>query len=114
MDNSGYHSKGGNARAEKLSAEERKDIAKRAASARWNKDVPEALYGSPDRPLMVGGKEIQAFVLDDETRVLTQASFLEALGRHRKANVRDEGGEERLPAILQGKAIRPYISQELI
>jgi hypothetical protein len=45
--------------------------------------------------------------------VLTQASFLEALGRHRKANVRREGGEEPLPPILQGKAINPFISQEI-
>ncbi len=76
--------------------------------------TPKVIYGSPDSPLKIGGKEIQCYVLDDETRVLTQASFLEALGRHRKANVRKKGGEERLPAILQGKAINPFISQELI
>lgn len=52
-------------------------------------------------------------MLEDGTRVLTQASFLEALGRHRKANVRREGGEERMPAILQGKAIKPFVSQEI-
>lgn len=109
-----HHSKGGRARAESLSPENRKKIAQKAASARWNKDVPEALYGSPEKPLVVGGNEIQCFVLEDETRVLTQASFLEALGRHRKANVRNEGGEERLPAILQGKSINPFISKELI
>lgn len=102
------------ARADKLSPEERSDIAKKAAIARWNKDVPEVFMGSPEKPVLIGGTEIQAYVLDDETRVLTQASFLEALGRHRKANVRDEGGEERLPAILQGKSINPFISNELI
>ncbi|MEY1556893.1 P63C domain-containing protein [Yoonia sp. R2331] len=109
-----HHSKGGKARADKLSPEDRSRIAKRAATARWNKDVPEALYGSPDKPLNVGGKEIQCFVLEDETRVLSQATFLEALGRHRKANVRNEGGDDRLPAILQGKSINPFITQELI
>jgi hypothetical protein len=51
--------------------------------------------------------------LEDGTRVITQASFLEALGRHRKANVRREGGEDRVPAILQGKAINPFIPAEL-
>lgn len=108
-----YHSKGGKARAENLDAAERRAIAKKAASARWNRDVPEALYGSPEKPLSIGGTEIQCFVLEDETRVLTQATFLEALGRHRKANVRNEGGEERLPAIIQGKSINPFISEEL-
>lgn len=105
---------GGLARAESLTGEERAAIAKKAALARWNKDFPAAIYGSPERPLTIGGQQIQCYVLDDETRVLTQASFLEALGRHRKANVRNEGGEETLPAILQGKAIKPFISQELL
>lgn len=102
------------ARANALTPEQKSEIARKAASARWNKDVPEAIYGSPEKPLSIGGHDVQAYVLDDETRVLTQASFLQALGRHRKANVRNEGGEERTPAILQGKAIKPFISQELL
>lgn len=106
-------SRGGRARAQKLSPAERKAVAIKAASARWNKDVPEAMYGSEDRPLQLGGTDIQCFVLEDETRVLTQADFLGALGRHRKANVRNEGGEDRLPAILQGKSIYPFISEDL-
>ena len=65
---------------------------------RSNKGVPEAVYGSPDRPLQIGGMEIQCFVLDDETRVLTQGSFLEAIGRHRRPNTRPQLGEERVPA----------------
>jgi hypothetical protein len=105
---------GAKARAEALSPEERASIARKAATARWNKELPAAIYGSAEKPLVIGGKEIQCYVLDDETRVLTQASFLESLGRHRKANVRNEGGEERLPAILQGKAVNPFISQELL
>lgn len=54
------------------------------------------------------------YVLQDGTRVLSQADFLQALGRHRKANVRSEGGEEHIPAILQGKAINPFISKEIL
>ncbi|MGR3515392.1 MAG: P63C domain-containing protein [Paracoccaceae bacterium] len=111
-DHNTAQSKGGRARAAGMTPERRAEIAKKAASARWNKDVPEALYGSPENPIALGGTEIQCYVLEDETRVLSQASFLEALGRHRKANVRNEG-EERLPAILQGKAINPFISEEL-
>jgi hypothetical protein len=57
---------------------------------------------------------IQCYVLENGVRVLTQADFLEALGRHRKANVRGEGAEGRLPAILQGKALAPYLTDELI
>lgn len=96
-----------------MSSEDRKAQASHAAAARW-RDVPNAICGSPDRPLRIGGVELQCYVLEDGTRVLSQAGFLEALGRHRKANVRREGGEERIPAILQGKAINPFISQEIL
>lgn len=106
--------KGGLVRAKRLSPEERSAIAKKAADARWSRSVSEAVCGSPEQPLRIGEIEIECYVLDDGRRVLTQASFLQALGRHRKANVRREGGgEEQLPAILQGKAINPYISPEV-
>ena len=46
--------KGGRERAKKLSPDERKAIAIRAAEARWSKEgkeaIPRAIYGSPDRP----------------------------------------------------------------
>jgi hypothetical protein len=104
---------GGVARAEKLSPEERSRIATNAARVRWSEDLPRAVCGSPDRPLRIGNVELQCYVLEGGTRVLSQAGFLEALGRHPKANVRREGGEERIPAILQGKAIKPFISEEI-
>jgi hypothetical protein len=104
--------RGGRARAESLSPEKRSEIAKRAAAARWSDDISEAVCGSAEQPLVIGDIEIECYVLDDGTRVITQASFLRALGRHPKANVRREGGEERVPAILQGKALKPFISAE--
>ena len=109
-------SEGGNARAAKLGAERRTEIARKAAQTRWEKaDLPQAVCGSPENPARVGGYQIQCYVLDDGTRVLTQGDFLEALGRHRKANVRREveDEQEQLPAILQGKAIKPFIDEEL-
>jgi P63C domain len=105
--------RGGIARAKRLSPEERSSIARKAAASRWSEGLTEAVCGSPDQPLRIGDIEIECYVLDDGTRVLTQAGFLEALGRHRKANVRREGGEAPLPPILQGKGINPFISQEI-
>lgn len=105
--------KGGAARAKSLTKVERHEIAKKAADARWSEDLPQAVCGSPESPLVIGDLEISAYVLEDETRVLSQGDFLVALGRHRKANVRREGGMERVPAILQGKAISPFISDEV-
>jgi len=104
-------SEGGKARAESLSPEERSKIAAKAADARWS--IPMATHGSPDSPLRIGAIEIPYYVLEGGTRVLTQAGFLEAIGRHRKARVRNRG-EDPLPAMIQGKSINPFISKELI
>jgi hypothetical protein len=103
--------KGGNARAKVLSPERRKEISKKANAERWKRDLPETVCGSPENPLRIGDIEIECYVLEDGTRVLTQRDFLLALGRHPKANVRREG--DRLPPILQGKSIRPYITDEI-
>jgi len=72
-------SKGGKARAAKLTPEERSQIAKKAAATRWNQALPQAICGSTDKPLRIADKELECYVLDDGTRVLTQAGFLQAL-----------------------------------
>jgi hypothetical protein len=112
-------SKGGLARARALTREQRQSIGRAAVEARWRKagkliEMPQATHGSSDRPLKIANIELQAYVLNDGTRVLSQAGFLEALGRHRKANVKKQGGEERVPPILQGKAINEFISKEIL
>jgi hypothetical protein len=106
---------GGVARAQRLTAEQRSEIAKKAAGVRWAGDheVREVLAGSPDKPLRIGDVEIECYVLDDDTRVITQASMLQALGRHRRAAGADDV-DLQLPPILQGKAIRPFIPADVV
>ena len=70
--------KGGLARAEALTPEQRSDIARTAAVARWTKSLPRATHEGPVR---IGGGEIQSAVLDDGRRVITQSGFMVALGR---------------------------------
>ena len=107
--------KGGRrARAARLSPAERRDIARRAARSRWHGDVSETICGSPDQPLRIGDAEIECYVLDDGTRVLTQASFLRALGRHPKANTRREGGNTPVPPILQSKALSSFVTEDIL
>ena len=72
--------KGGHARAEALSPEERKAIAKKAASARWDADIPQADF---EGAFPIGDAEVAAAVLPNGKRLLTQATFLRALGRSR-------------------------------
>lgn len=111
VDSTSYKSAGGVARAKKLSGERRSAIAKKAASARWEQ-VSEAVCGSRDRPLVIGEYEIECYVLEDGTRVITQGSFLRAFGRHERP--RKTGTEDGLPPIVQGKAIKPYVSPALL
>jgi len=101
--------KGGKARAALLSPEERRRIAVAAAEARWG-GLPVARWPGV---LKIGDVQILCAVLEDGTRVLTQAELLVALGRHRKANVRNVR-EENIPPVLQGERLKPFISQELL
>lgn len=102
-------SAGGKARAATLAPQRRSEIARTAATARWSEPTKEAVCGSPDKPLLIGDMEIECYVLDDGTRVLTQAAFLTALGRHRRAKGFRDERVEGLPPILQAKAIQPFL-----
>ncbi len=103
--------RGGEARAKKLSAKRRRDIAKRAASARWEADdLPEAIASSGDTPLQIADVELDAYVLEDGTRVLSQAGFLQALGRNKRAATRSQ----TVPPMLQGAAFTPFLTPEIL
>ena len=105
-------SKGGDARAEKLSAEERKAIAC-AAAARWAADG--MLRASHDGDIDLAGSVIKGAVLPDGKRLLTQGTFLLALGRSRtpKAGTGGYSTVDGLPFFLQAEQLRPFISDDL-
>jgi len=77
-------SKGGMARATKLTAQQRSDIARIGAMTKWaneGKSVPMlAAYGAADRPLVIGDIEIPCYVLADGTRVLAQRGLQSGIG----------------------------------
>ena len=112
-------SKGGKARAKKLTAKERSEIARKSAQSRWAavKKLPKATHGSPDNPLMIGDAEIQCYVLEDGRRVISQRGMNAALGRAESgAKSRREPiemGAGNLPSFLYPRNIRPFISDEL-
>ena len=75
------------------------------------KDKPlKVIAGAPDKPLVIGDIEIPAYVLEDETRVLSQRGFLGAIGR---SVSRPAGSGEQLPAFLSSERLKPFISNEL-
>jgi hypothetical protein len=71
---------GGIARREALSPKVRKAIAQKAAAARWSGEVRQATHGSDDHPLRIGDIQIPCFVLEDETRVLSQRGLQSGVG----------------------------------
>lgn len=107
--------KGGIARAQALSDEERSAIAKKGAARRWGNDLLRAEFGSPDRPLTIGEVQIPCYVLEDGTRVLARAGVIKAIGRTGKAKggrAHDEGFQT--PVFLTASNLKPFISEEIL
>jgi hypothetical protein len=105
---------GGKARAAHMTATERSEAAKKAAFARWDAPAPlTTISGSSDRPLIIGDMEIECYVLEDGSRVITQGSMLTALGRSRRISTKP-GDDTELPPVLRVQALRPFISDALI
>lgn len=104
--------KGGHARRDALSADKRREIARKAALARWNADIPQADFEGVFR---IGDTEVAAAVLPNGKRLLTQSTFLRALGRSRspKAGTGVLSTVDGLPFFLQAEALKPYISEDL-
>lgn len=72
---------GGKARAASLTKERRKEIALTAVAAKREKaTLLKATHGSAEQPLKIGDIEIPCYVLEDETRVLSQRGLLAGLG----------------------------------
>ncbi len=103
--------KGGHARAEALSKVERVEIATRAAAARWGGPVPTATHVGG---LMIGETAIPCAVLEDGTRLLTEAGFLVALGRSPKPKGRSQRVSDGLPPFLNTKSLKGLITQDII
>ena len=111
MDQAVGKARGGMARAEALSKKQRKEIAKKAAEARWSGEIKRATHGSDDHPIRIGDIEIPCYVLEDETRVLSLRGMLGGLNMSLgRASTRRE---DRLTSFLTGNAISPFVPKEL-
>jgi hypothetical protein len=100
-------SAGGRARAEKLTPEERQEIARRAAEARWSTNAPKATH---EGVLAIGNAEIPCYVLEGGERVISTRGVMQALGRRWRG--RKYPGTE-LPVFLEAKNLKPFIGEEL-
>ncbi len=112
--------KGGKARAESLTAEERQEIARKAALSRWEVQhhdgpVMDATYTGI---LNIGDKQIPCAVLSDGQRVLSDNGITNALLGSRSGaskRLREAAKTEGalLPLFLAPSNLKAYISDEL-
>ena len=104
-------SEGGKARARRLTPEQRSAISRRAAEARWENKTRKAPHSGA---LVIGDKRIECAVLDDGTRVLSQGTMLEALGRAKSMGRRGGPDDDKRAPFISANNLEPYISPELI
>ena len=107
---------GGFARAKSLSIEQRSEIARKAAEKRWSKDeeisdpnVKRAIYGSPDKLLKIGNVDVECYVLEDRSRVLSGRGMQQAIGLGGAAKTHGS----KLREFLSFQAIKPFVNNEL-
>jgi hypothetical protein len=118
MEEASGKAKGGVARMATLSPEERRDMAKRAAAARWaaaepatSTGLPEAKFGAPNKPLKIGNIEIPCYVLDDGRRVLVQTGLLVGLNMSKGGG---KFGERKIVTLLGRLAEKGIDIKDLI
>ena len=79
-----------------------------------SKNPLKAIAGTQDHPLEIGGVEIECYVLEDETRVLSRSGFQAALGRHRTSRKHQPDDVVSLPAFLAASNLNPFIPNDLV
>jgi len=102
---------GGQAKNAKMTPEERKAHAESMAEAKRERSLlPRAEYYGT---LQLGEVEIQCAVLPDGSRVLSQMSVVNALGRANPTSRKNKNDTEQLPSYLSANALKPFINKEL-
>lgn len=107
--------KGGDARAKKLTPEQRSEIARNAVMRRWERDgknIPlSAQYGALDRPLRIGNIEIPCYVLSDGTRVLAQRGLQSGIGMSEGGG---QSGARKIAEFMVRLAARGIDTKDLV
>lgn len=108
MEESGQ-SKGGFARAAKLTKEQRAEIARKAAQDRWAKikdpsRLPEA---ETDGTLKIGDVELDVYLLNDKRRVISKKAMAAALG------LKSQGGNAFMRSMTR-EGVRSGLPENLV
>lgn len=108
--------KGGIARRDALTTEQRTNIARAAALARWDKsnDIPRASHVGT---LTIGDMQFPCSVLTDGTRILTQSDFMTGMGMYYSGWVAQNRPKDEasagVPHFLAFKSLEPFVHKHL-
>ncbi|MBP2159990.1 MULTISPECIES: P63C domain-containing protein [Asticcacaulis] len=104
------------ARAVALTPEQRAEIGRRAAAARWDKSR-DVLQSEHPGQLTIGDMTLECDVLSDGTRVITQTDFMEAMHMYYSGwiskNRSDEDVAADTPQFLAFKTLKPFVDKHL-
>jgi hypothetical protein len=106
---------GGHARAEALSREERREIARAAAVARWGKEGEALPRAIKDGVLQLADATFPCAVIEGETRVLAEMHFMQGMGMYRSGALskRRPTSGAHIPLSLAHKNLKPFIEKHL-
>lgn len=109
IDDTDPKARGGNARAAKLTSQQRADIARKAAQQRWAKiKDPERLpEAESDGKLVIGEVELDVYLLSDRRRVISKRAMAAALG------LKSEGGNAFMRSMTR-EGVRSSLTPELV
>jgi hypothetical protein len=105
MNDDSIQSMGGKARAESLTDEQKKEIARKGAAARWSDRPIQATHGGNFKKEF--GVDVECYVLGDaqKTAVISQSGMARSLGL--------SSGGSKFPRFLATKAIADLVGPEL-
>jgi hypothetical protein len=111
-------SKGGQARAARLSAEQRSLIAQRAADARWGGREIDSLLPKETHvgSLKIGEREIPCSVLENGIRVFSARGIHRVMGSKPRGGKRERepSGGAVLPSFLASPGVKSFIPDDLM
>lgn len=109
MSNTKSQSKGGLARAQSLSSEEKSEIAKKGADARWDKAIPTVLLGGK---LTLGGINVDCYVTEEGERLIAGRGMQDVLKLVDESTPNAKKPGSRLTRLLNNRTLNPLIYKE--
>lgn len=102
-------SKGGKARLDATTAEERTEIGKQGAAARWDKTLPTVLLGGK---LTLGGVEVDCYVTEDGERLIAGRGMQDVLKLIDEDIPKKQKAGSRMTRLLNNKILNSLIYKD--